>query len=136
MQIRGMIPGMAGVLNHVGSLGFRVGGDIRFAYSHCCNNLSSYDEKLYFIIGEQIMPEIIRGVHIIIIVIPYCITFLRINRLLSLQHQCARILTKSTRREHITQLKFFLHWFKIQDRITYKILINRTTTLHRLIYVN
>ena len=39
-----------------------------------------------------------------IIVIPYCITFLRI-KLQRLQNQCARILTKSPRREHITPVK-------------------------------
>ena len=37
--------------------------------------------------------------------------------------QCARILTKSQRREHITPVLKSLHWLKIQDRITYKILM-------------
>ena len=40
-----------------------------------------------------------------------------------LQNQCARILTKSPRREHITPVLKSLHWLKIQDRITYKILM-------------
>ena len=40
-----------------------------------------------------------------------------------LQNQCARILTKSQRREHITPVLRSLHWLKIQDRITYKILM-------------
>ena len=44
------------------------------------------------------------------------------DRLQRLQNQCARILTKSPRREHITQVLKSLPWFKIQDRITYKIL--------------
>ena len=43
------------------------------------------------------------------------------DRLQRLQNQCARILTKSTRREHITPVLKSLHWLKIQDRITYKI---------------
>ena len=40
-----------------------------------------------------------------------------------LQNQCACILTKSPRREHITSVLKSLHWLKIQDRITYKILM-------------
>ena len=40
-----------------------------------------------------------------------------------LQNQCARILTKSPRREHITPVLKSLHWPKIQDRITYKIMM-------------
>ena len=40
-----------------------------------------------------------------------------------LQNQCARILTKSPHREHITPVLKSLHWLKIQDRITYKILM-------------
>ena len=53
-------------------------------------------------------------------------------RLERLQNQCARILTKSPRREHITPVLKSFHWLKIQGRITDKILmltINRTTTL-------
>ena len=45
------------------------------------------------------------------------------DRLQRLQNQCARILTKSQRREHITPVLKSLHWLKIQDRITYKILM-------------
>ena len=45
------------------------------------------------------------------------------DRLQRLQNQCARILTKSPRREHITLVLKSLHWLKIQDRITYKILM-------------
>ena len=45
------------------------------------------------------------------------------DRLQRLQNQCARILTKSPRREHITPVFKSLHWLKIQDRITYKILM-------------
>ena len=47
----------------------------------------------------------------------------KIDRLQRLQNQCARILTKSPRREHITTVLKSLHWLKIQDRITYKILM-------------
>ena len=45
------------------------------------------------------------------------------DRLQRLQNQCTRILTKSPRREHITLVLKSLHWLKIQDRITYKILM-------------
>ena len=45
------------------------------------------------------------------------------DRLQKLQNQCARILTNSPRREHITPVLKNLHWFKTQDRITYKILM-------------
>ena len=45
------------------------------------------------------------------------------DRLQRLQNQCARILTKSPRRDHITPVLKSLHWLKIQDRITYKILM-------------
>ena len=40
-----------------------------------------------------------------------------------IQNQCARILTKSPRREHITPVLMKLHWLKIQDRIIYKMLM-------------
>ena len=45
------------------------------------------------------------------------------DRLLRIQNQCARILTKSPRREHITPVLMKLHWLKIQDRIIYKMLM-------------
>ena len=45
------------------------------------------------------------------------------DRLQRLQNQCARILTKSPCREHITPVLRKLHWLKIQDRIIYKMLM-------------
>ena len=45
------------------------------------------------------------------------------DRLQRLQNQCARNLTKSSRREHITPVLKKLHWLKIQDRIIYKMLM-------------
>ena len=45
------------------------------------------------------------------------------DRLQRLQNQCARILRKSSRREHITPVLKKLHWLKIQDRIIYKMLM-------------
>ena len=45
------------------------------------------------------------------------------DRLQSLENQCARVLTKSPRREHITPVLKKLHWLKIQDRIIYKMLM-------------
>ena len=61
--------------------------------------------------------------------IDYCNSILynvpksKTDRLQRLQNQCARILTKSPRREHITPVLMKLHWLKIQDRIIYKILM-------------
>ena len=45
------------------------------------------------------------------------------DRLQKLQNQCARIVTKLSRREPITPVLKSLHWLKIQDRLTYKILM-------------
>ena len=47
----------------------------------------------------------------------------KIDRLQRLQNQCARILTNSPRREHITPVLKSLDWLKIKDIITYKILM-------------
>ena len=44
-------------------------------------------------------------------------------RLQRLQNQCARIITKSPRREHITPVLKNLHWLKIQDIIINTILL-------------
>ena len=54
-------------------------------------------------------------------VFPYCITFLRIKRINCKKHQnqCARILTKSPRIEHITRFKKTY----IGSKFTYKILM-------------
>ena len=60
------------------------------------------------------------------------------DRLQRRQNQCARILTKSPRREHITPVLKSLHSKFRVDHI-YNIdayIINRTTIWHRLIYVN
>ena len=59
----------------------------------------------------------------------YCISIMynvsksKTDRLQRLQNQCARILTKSPRREHITPVLKKLHWLKLQDRIIYKMLM-------------
>ena len=58
----------------------------------------------------------------------YCNSLLYIHthktdRLQRLQNQCARILAKSPRREHITPVVKSLYWLKTQDRITCTILI-------------
>ena len=61
-----------------------------------------------------------------IIVILFCTMFQKL-KLIDCKdfrmNQCARILTKSSRREHITPVLKKLHWLKIQDRITYKLLM-------------
>ena len=55
-----------------------------------------------------------------------------IYRLQRFQNQCARILTKSQRREHITPVLKSLHWLKIQDRITYKIFMLTYKSYHNI----
>ena len=45
----------------------------------------------------------------------YNVSTHKTDRLQRLQNQCARILTKSPRREHITTVFQNLHWLKIQD---------------------
>ena len=59
----------------------------------------------------------------------------KIDRLQRLQNQCARILTKSPRREHITPVLKSLHWLKIQDIITYKILMLTYKSYYNIIYI-
>ena len=55
-----------------------------------------------------------------------------------LQNQCTRILTKSPPREHITSVLKSLHCLKIQDIITYKILMLTYKSYYYIvpIYVN
>ena len=47
-----------------------------------------------------------------------------IERLQKIQNQAARILTKTSRRDHITKVLVSLHWLRIEQRIIYKILIS------------
>ena len=44
-------------------------------------------------------------------------------RLQIIQNQAARILTKTPRRDHITEVLIDLHWLRIEERIVYKLLI-------------
>ena len=60
-----------------------------------------------------------------------------ILRLQRIQNQAARILTKTPRRDHITEVLIDLHWLRIEERIVYKLLIltfkafiDRTTPLY------
>ena len=46
-----------------------------------------------------------------------------ILRLQRIQNQAARILTKTPRRDHITEVIIDLHWLRIEERIVYKLLI-------------
>ena len=46
-----------------------------------------------------------------------------IPRLQRIQNQAARILTKTPRRDHITEVLIDLHWLRIEERIVYKLLI-------------
>ena len=56
----------------------------------------------------------------------------KISRLQRVQNQAARILTRSPRREHITPVLKQLHWLKVRERISYKILI----LTHKAFYGN
>ena len=46
-----------------------------------------------------------------------------ILRLQRIQNQAARILTRTPRRDHITEVLIDLHWLRIEERIVYTILI-------------
>ena len=46
-----------------------------------------------------------------------------IERLQKIQNQAARILTKTSRCDHISEVLVSLHWLRIEQRIIYKILI-------------
>ena len=46
-----------------------------------------------------------------------------IARLQKIQNQAARILTRTPRCDHITEVLINLHWLKVEQRIIYKILI-------------
>ena len=46
-----------------------------------------------------------------------------ILRLQRIQNQAARILTRTPRRDHVTEVLIDLQWLKIKERIVYKILI-------------
>ena len=46
-----------------------------------------------------------------------------ILRLQTIQNQAARILTRTTRRDHIADVLIDLHWLRIEERIVYKLLM-------------
>ena len=66
---------------------------------------------------------------LISILLDYCNSILynlpknSILRLQRIQNQAARILTKTPRRDHITEVLTDLHWLRIEERIVYKLLI-------------
>ena len=53
-----------------------------------------------------------------------------ILRLQRIQNQAARILTNTPRRDHITEVLIDLHWLRIEERIVYKLFIDRTAPLY------
>lgn len=53
-----------------------------------------------------------------------------ISKLQNVQNTAARLITKTSRFEHITPILKDLHWLKIHDRIKYKILIQTFKALH------
>ena len=72
----------------------------------------------------RIMLVLLLFMHLLVVdSLLYNVPTLKTDCLQTLQNQCARILTKSQRREHITPVLKRLHWLKFQDRITYKILM-------------
>ena len=58
------------------------------------------------------------------------------NHLQKLQNQCARILTKSQHREHITPVLKSLHLLEIQRRIAYKILMHTYKSYYNIAPTN
>ena len=54
---------------------------------------------------------------------PYNLPKSSILRLQRIQNQVAHILTRTPRRDHITEVLIDLHWLKIKERIVYTILI-------------
>ena len=46
-----------------------------------------------------------------------------ISKLHIIQNQAARILTRTSRRDHITEVLIDLHWLKSKERIVYTMLI-------------
>ena len=53
----------------------------------------------------------------------YNLSLSSIEQLQKIQNQAARILTKTPRRDHFSEVLVSLHWLRIQQRIVYKILI-------------
>ena len=56
-----------------------------------------------------------------------------IARLQKIQNQAARILTRTPRCDHITEVLINLHWLKVEQRIIYKILILTPLYLRELV---
>ena len=55
-----------------------------------------------------------------------------LNRLQRIQNMAARVITRSSRRSHITPVLIQLHWLPVSFRITYKVLIMTYKALHGL----
>ncbi len=56
----------------------------------------------------------------------------QIHRIQKLQNSAARLLTGTSRRQHITPILMKLHWLPVQYRITYKILVTTYKCLHSI----
>ena len=59
----------------------------------------------------------------------YGIADCQLHRLQLIQNSAARLITKSSKRDHITPILFKLHWLPVHCRIRYKILLYAFKTL-------
>ena len=53
------------------------------------------------------------------------------NKMQRLQNTCARMITRTRRRDHITQVLVKLHWLPVRRRIEYKMLSHTYRAIHR-----
>ena len=83
--------------------------------------------RIRHLLSQNVTAQLIHA--LISIRLDYCNSILynlpknSILRLQRIQNQAARILTKTPRRDHITEVLIDLHWLRIEERIVYKLLI-------------
>ena len=61
----------------------------------------------------------------------YCLPASVTNEMQRLQNTCARMITKTRRRDHITPMLIKLHWLPVRRRIEYNILSHTYRAIHR-----
>ena len=83
--------------------------------------------RIRHLLSQNATAQLIHA--LILIRLDYCNSVLynlpknSILRLRKIQNHAARILTKTSRRDHITEVLIDLHWLKIEERTVYKLLI-------------